>query len=155
MAHIYRATVSWERSDADFARGKYTRAHRWIFDEGVEVVGSASPGVVPAQFIREDAVDPEEALVAALSSCHMLTFLDLARRAGFIVNSYEDTAEGELEKNEEGRYWVSRITLRPHIVYDGAVPDQATAEDLHHRSHDLCFIANTIKSEVKVEPREA
>lgn len=154
MAHIYHATVKWDRGDAEFERGKYSRAHRWVFDEGLEVPASAAPGVVPAQFVREDAIDPEEALVAALSSCHMLTFLDLARRGGFVIDSYEDAAEGELTKNEAGRYWVSSVTLRPRIVYVGAAPDQETADDLHHKSHDLCFIANSIKGEVRVEPRE-
>ena len=154
MAHTYHATIKWQRGDADFARGKYMRAHTWAFDEGLEVPASASPGVVPPQFVREDAVDPEEVLVAAVSSCHMLTFLDLARRAGVVIDSYEDAAEGELEKNEEGRHWVSKITLRPRIVYVGDPPDAATLQDLNHRAHDLCFIANSVRSEIVVEPRE-
>src|SRR3954463_16827966 len=97
--HEYRATISWKRCQGeDFAKGHYSRAHSWTFDGGVTVPASASPGVVPAPFSREDAVDPEEAFIAALSSCHMLTFLDLARRAGVVVASYEDETTGVMER---------------------------------------------------------
>src|SRR5688572_18685483 len=100
MAHEYRATILWRREgeSGEFAKGRYSRAHEWRFDGGVTVAGSASLAVVPLPFAREDAVDPEEAFIAALSSCHMLTFIDLARRAGIVVDSYEDDAVGEMER---------------------------------------------------------
>ena len=150
--HLYHATVAWRREpDADFARGRYSRAHTWRFDGGVEVNAAASPHVVPKAFTPEDAVDPEEAFVASLSSCHMLTFLDLARRAGFIVDSYEDAAEGEMVKNAAGRLWVSRVTLRPRITYAGKEPAADELGRLHHDAHDLCFIANSVTTDVRVE----
>lgn len=152
MAHLYHATVTWQREEgADFAKGRYSRRHSWQFDGGVTVPASASPLVVPKPFAAEDAVDPEEAFVASLSACHMLTFLDLARRAGFVVDSYADEAEGVLEKDAEGRYWMSEVTLRPRIVYGGAAPDADEAARLHHAAHDGCFIASSVKTEVKVE----
>lgn len=151
--HLYRATVTWRRDpDADFARGRYSRGHLWRFDGGVEVKAAASPYVVPKALTPEDAVDPEEAFVASLSSCHMLTFLDLARRAGFVVDAYEDAAEGEMEKNAAGRLWVSRVTLRPRIAWAGNAPPADQLDRLHHDAHDLCFIANSVTSDVRVEP---
>ena len=157
MAHLYTATVSWQRDPAaDFARGRYSRGHLWRFDGGIEVKAAASPGIVPKPFNPEDTIDPEEAYVASLSSCHLLTFLDLARRAGFFIDAYEDTAEGEMEKNAEGRYWIARVTLRPRIVFSGdKLPVSADLDRLHHAAHEQCFIANSVKSEVLVEPRTA
>lgn len=150
--HLYRATVIWRRpADADFPKGRYSRGHLWRFDGGVEVKASASPQVVPKAFAPADAVDPEEAFVASLSSCHMLTFLDLARRAGFVIDSYEDAAEGLMEKNAAGRYWISRVTLRPRIVFAGNEPSAADLERLHHGAHDQCFIANSVTTDVRVE----
>src|SRR3712207_4225349 len=111
MAHEYRATIRWARDGAVFTDGRYARAHVWRFDEGIEVPASASPIVVRPPYSREDAVDPEEAFVAALSSCHMLFFLHLAAQAGFVVESYEDQAWGVMEKNERGKLFVSRVTL--------------------------------------------
>jgi organic hydroperoxide reductase OsmC/OhrA len=154
MAHDYRATIAWRRQDGeDFAKGRYSRAHEWRFDRGLTVPASASPGVVPAPFIREDAVDPEEAFVAAISSCHMLTFLDLARRAGVLVESYEDEAVGIMERIGPQKMAVTKVTLRPRIVYGGAAPDKAKLDELHHQAHELCFIANSVKSEITVEAR--
>jgi organic hydroperoxide reductase OsmC/OhrA len=153
MAHEYRATIAWRRDPSeDFSKGRYSRAHEWRFDQGLTVPASASPGIVPAQFAREDAVDPEEALVAALSACHMLTFLDLARRAGAIIESYEDAAVGELGEVAPKRYAVTRVTLRPRIVFRGALPDAAKLEALHHDAHAQCFIANSVKAEIAIEP---
>jgi organic hydroperoxide reductase OsmC/OhrA len=152
-AHVFRTTVSWRRGEGDFARGRYSRKHIWRFDGGIDVPASASPLVVPKPYAAEDAVDPEEAFVAALSSCHMLTFLDLARRAGFTVDSYDDDAEGLLEKNEGGRSWVSSVTLRPRIVYaDGKEPSESDLAQLHDDAHDLCFISNSVKTAVIIEP---
>lgn len=151
--HLYHATVIWRREpDADFARGRYSRGHTWTFDGGIEVRASASPQVVPKAFAPADAVDPEEAFVASLSSCHMLTFLDLARRAGFVVDSYEDEAEGEMEKNAVGRMWVSRVTLRPRIAWAGDAPPADQLNRLHHDAHDFCFIANSVTTDVRIEP---
>ena len=153
MAHEYRATIRWKREapDAEFSKGRYSRAHDIRFDGGITVPGSASPGVVPAPFSREDAVDPEEMLVAALSNCHMLTFVDLARRAGFIVDSYEDDAVGTMERIAPQRMAITKVVLRPRIVFGGTPPDQAKLDELHHQAHEMCFIANSVKTEVTVE----
>jgi organic hydroperoxide reductase OsmC/OhrA len=151
--HLYKATIAWRRDDGDFAKGRYSRAHVWRFDGGVEVAASASPAVVPKPFADENAIDPEEAFVASLSSCHMLTFLDVARRAGFVVDAYEDTAEGEMERLEAGRWWIAKVTLRPQIVFSGGrAPTQAELDDLHHMAHKACFIANSVKTRIEVEP---
>lgn len=150
--HDHIATIAWALGEGeDFARGRYSRVHEWRFDGGARVAASASPGVVPAAFVSESAVDPEEALVAALSSCHMLTFLDLARRAGFVVESYEDEAVGMLQEIAPHRKAVTKVTLRPRIRFSGEPPDQAALDDLHHRSHELCFIANSVTTEIVIE----
>ena len=153
MAHEYHATIVWKQVGDDFSRGRYTRAHEWHFDKGVVVPASASPGAVPPQFTREDAVDPEEAFVAALSSCHMLTFIDLARHAGFNVLSYEDEAFGVMEEIAPKRKAVTKVTLRPKIVFEGGPPDKAKLDALHHQAHEICFIANSVKSEISIEPQ--
>lgn len=153
MAHDYRATIVWRFQGEDFSKGRYSRAHEWHFDGGTVVPASPSPGIVPAPYIREDAVDPEEAFVAALSSCHMLTFLDLARRAGAVIESYEDDAIGIMEEIAPQRRAVTKVTLRPKIVYQGEPPDRAKLDELHHQAHELCFIANSVKTEVLVEAR--
>jgi organic hydroperoxide reductase OsmC/OhrA len=151
MAHEYRATISWRRDRSeDFAKGRYSRAHEWRFD-GVTVAGSSSPSVVPLPFSREDAVDPEEAFIAALSSCHMLTFIDLARRAGAVVDSYEDEAIGTMERIAPGRMAITKVALRPRIAFEGTSPDQAKLDELHHQAHELCFIANSVKTEITIE----
>jgi organic hydroperoxide reductase OsmC/OhrA len=152
--HPYRATVAWRREapEADFAKGRYSRGHSWRFDGGVEVRAAASPHVVPKAFTPADAVDPEEAFVASLSSCHLLTFLDLARRAGFVIDSYDDDAEGFMEKNAAGRLWIARVVLRPRIAFSGKEPSPAELERLHHDAHDTCYIANSVTTDVRVEP---
>jgi organic hydroperoxide reductase OsmC/OhrA len=151
-AHLYKATVSWKRGEGDFPKGRYSRGHVWRFDGGIEVPASASPAVVPLPYSVEAAVDPEEAFVASLSSCHMLTFIDLARRAGFVIDAYEDEAEGVMEKNEAGQRWISRVTLRLRIDFAGGkAPDRAELDRLHHAAHEACFIANSVKTEVRVE----
>ncbi len=154
MAHEYKATIVWQRKpDEDFAKGRYSRAHEIRFDGDITVAGSASPSVVPHPFSREDAVDPEEMLVAALSNCHMLTFLDLARRAGLVVESYEDEAIGIMERIAPMRMAITKVTLRPKIVYSSAPPDKAKLDELHHQAHELCFIANSVKTEITIEER--
>ena len=149
----YTATIRWSREGEaeDFTKGRYSRAHEWAFDGGVTVPASPSPHVVPQPWSDLNAVDPEEAFVASLSSCHMLFFVDLARRAGLIVDRYTDEAEGLLEKRDDGKMWMSKVTLRPRIDWGSDVPDEATLADLHHKAHDLCFIANSVTSEVVVE----
>jgi organic hydroperoxide reductase OsmC/OhrA len=154
MAHEYRATIRWKRQEGeDFSKGRYSRAHEIGFDSGITILGSASPSVVPLPFSREDAVDPEEMLVAALSNCHMLTFLDLARRAGVVVDSYEDEAIGVMERIAPQRMAITKVTLRPKIVYSGQAPDKTKLDELHHQAHELCFIANSVKTEITVEAR--
>jgi organic hydroperoxide reductase OsmC/OhrA len=151
MAHVYTANVVWSRGDQVYTDRKYSRGHAWRFDGGVEVPGSSSPLVVKPPLSREDAVDPEEAFVAALASCHMLFFLDFAARAGFRVDRYDDAAEGEMGKGADGKVFVAKVTLKPAITWSGAkTPTAAEIADLHHKSHDHCFIANSVKSEVVI-----
>lgn len=151
MAHEYRATVSWTRSGAVFSDNRYSRFHLWTFDGGIEVPASASPSVVPLPLSREDAVDPEEAFVAAVSSCHMLTFLGIAAKKRFVVDSYEDRAVGVMTKNENGKLFVSRITLDPQIQFSGEKrPTPEQIAEIHHLAHQECFIANSVLTEVVV-----
>jgi organic hydroperoxide reductase OsmC/OhrA len=146
------ATIRWECRGPDFLRGRYSRAHTWTFDGGATVPASPSPAVVPAPWSDAAHVDPEEAFVASVASCHMLTFLWLAGRAGFAAASYEDAAVGTMTKNERGVPWVSAITLRPRIVWSGEKqPTPADLDRLHHAAHEQCFIANSIRTEVRVE----
>jgi organic hydroperoxide reductase OsmC/OhrA len=152
MAHEYKATVSWKRPSGEaFTDGKFSRAHEWSFDGGVTVPASSSPLSVKVPLSRADAVDPEEALVASLSSCHMLTFLYLAYRQGFTVDSYDDDAVGIMTKNERGKLYVSKVTLRPAIAFSGAKqPSAAELAQLHHHAHEECYIANSVLTEVVV-----
>jgi organic hydroperoxide reductase OsmC/OhrA len=148
----YGATVRWTRSkDEAFVKGQYSRAHEWAFDGGAVVPASASPHIVPAPWSDAGGVDPEEAFVASLSSCHMLFFLDFARRAGFVIDSYVDEAEGVMGKLPDGRMAMTRVTLRPRITWDGEAPDEAALAGLHNKAHEACFIANSVTSEVVVE----
>ncbi len=150
--HKYEAKVTWNRNGAVFTDVKYSRGHEWSFDGGIKVPASASPLAVRAPFSVAEAVDPEEALVAAASSCHMLMFLYLAAKQGFVIESYVDNAYGVMEKNAHGKMAITRITLRPNIVISSELapsPDELLA--LHHKAHDECIIANSIKSEVVVE----
>ena len=152
MAHIYKARIRWERGDSDFASGRYSRLHEWGFDEGISVRASSSPLSVRLPYSAADAVDPEEALVAATSSCHMLFFLLFAQKAGFLIDSYEDEASGLMEKDSRGKLAITKITLRPKIAFGGAKrPSEADLAELHHRSHEECYIARSIRAEVTVE----
>jgi organic hydroperoxide reductase OsmC/OhrA len=151
--HRYRARIEWRPDGGDFLRGRYGRAHVWSFDGGVRVAASASPQVVPLPFASEEAVDPEEALVAAAASCHMLSFLHAAARRGLRVERYDDDAEGVLERDARGRYAITRITLRPRIVFGGdAAPDAAALAALHDAAHEACYIANSLRAAIVVEP---
>ena len=150
----YTATIAWERDrQQPFTDLRFGRGHQWSFDGGVSIRASSSPHVVP-RFSDPAGVDPEEALVASLSSCHMLTFLYLAAKRGLVVNSYQDTAEGVMSKNEAGRFWVSRVTLKPRIDWEGARPSADSVDELHHAGQDECFIANSVRTEVRCEPVE-
>ena len=149
----YSATILWQRNGAAFTDQRYSRAHVMKFDGGAEVAGSSSPHTVPLPYSDAAAVDPEEAFVASLSSCHMLWFLHLAAKAGFVVERYEDRADGVMAKNAEGRLAMTRVTLRPRADFAGEKrPDRAEIEALHHAAHEECFIANSVKSEVRCEP---
>jgi organic hydroperoxide reductase OsmC/OhrA len=152
----HKATISWKRTSPDFLKGRFSREHTWTFDGGARVTASASPSVVPAPWVDPAHVDPEEAFVASLSSCHMLTYVFLAGRQGFQVDSYDDEAVGTVSKNEKGLSWVSAVTLRPKVTYSGEkLPSAADEERLHHMAHEYCFIANSVKTQVtisRVEP---
>src|SRR5688500_849535 len=149
----YTAKISWENDSPEtFTKNRYTRGHEWKFDGGITVPASSSPDSVRVPFSVEEAVDPEEALVASAASCHMLTLLYIAATRGFRIDSYEDHAEGLMEKREDGRQWISRITLRPAIEWAGEkIPTQAEIDEMHHAAHEQCYIANSIKSEVIVD----
>lgn len=151
MMAKHDAMVTW-RSDGDFASGRYSRAHAWRFDGGAVVIASSAPAVVPVPMSDPEGVDPEEALIASAASCHMLWFLDVARRAGFIVESYTDEAMGKVGEDDRGRMAVTRITLRPTIVFDGRKPTRDELEALHHQAHERCFIANSLRTPIVVEP---
>jgi organic hydroperoxide reductase OsmC/OhrA len=145
----HKANIKWTRGSVDFAYKTYSRDHTWRFDNGVEVPASAAP----AYLGNAQRVDPEAAFVAALSSCHMLTFLALASNKGFVVDSYEDSAIGHLEKNAGGKLAITRVELHPKIIYGGAKqPTPADLEWLHDKAHRECFIANSVTTEVRVAP---
>jgi organic hydroperoxide reductase OsmC/OhrA len=150
MMARHGATIEWRRGEEAFLDNRYSRAHLWRFDGGAEVPASSSPHVVRVPLSNPANVDPEEAYVAALSSCHMLTFLNLAALRGFRVDSYVDAAEGVMRKNAEGKDWVAAVTLRPHIVFSGPLaPGEAEVEALHHEAHANCFIANSVRSAIE------
>lgn len=157
----YTATIDWTRegpdfpkdgAKSDFVRGRYSRKHTWHFDCGISLPASPSPHVVPAPWSDPAAVDPEEAFIAAIASCHMLTFLWLASKEGFQADSYHDVAKGVMTPNDKGKLWVSRVVLSPKISWSGSkLPTPADCERLHHSAHEECFIANSVKTEVVVE----
>jgi organic hydroperoxide reductase OsmC/OhrA len=147
----HKATISWKCNSPDFLKGKYSREHTWTFDGGLTIPASSSPSVVPTPYSNPANVDPEEAFVASLSSCHMLTFVYLAGKQGFQVDAYKDTAVGVMSKNERGVPWVSHVTLHPKITFSGPKsPGPAELEKLHHQAHEECFIANSVKTTVEV-----
>ena len=148
----HKAVIRWRHAGGDFLRGTYSREHTWSFDGGIVVPASPSPSVVPRPYSTEAAVDPEEAFVAAIASCHMLSFLYVASKAGVEVVSYDDDAVGRMTKNERGVAWVSSVVLRPRITYGGATPPSREQEDhLHHEAHETCFIANSVRTDIRVE----
>ena len=146
----YVATIEWSRGDQPFLDQKYSRVHDWCFDGGAVVKGSPAPTSVPAPMSDPSAVDPEEALVAAVSSCHMLFFLAFAAKAGFVVDRYRDEAVGTMGRDDRGKTAITEVVLRPDIAFSGAGPDAAALADLHHRAHEACYIANSIRGEVRI-----
>ncbi|MBN8246786.1 MAG: OsmC family protein [Verrucomicrobia bacterium] len=149
----HTARIVWERGDAVFTDQRYSRVHRWHFDGGAVVAGSPSPAVVCPPLSDPAAVDPEEAFVASLASCHMLWFLHFAAKEGVVVDAYSDEAAGLLGRAADGRMAMTRVLLRPKVRCSGA--RRPTSEDLqrlHHAAHEACFIANSVRTEVRVEP---
>ena len=148
----YRATADWSLAEGeDFGAGRYSRGHAVVFGSGFEATGTASHHVVGNKWSVAGAVDPEEMLVGAINSCHMLSFLHIAREAGFLVSAYRDEAVGIMEKRGDGEMWVSKVTLQPVIAYVGRQPTPAERDELHHKAHHICFIANSVKTEIVVE----
>ncbi len=149
----YTATIRWQRHENEsYIDNQYSREHEWLFDGGVVVPASSSPHVVPLPFSVEENVDPEEAFIAALSSCHMLFFLSIAAKKGFVIDEYTDAAIGLMEKDSDNKISITRVILRPEIKF--AVdnkPDCTMLEKMHHQSHEQCFIANSVKTEVVTE----
>ena len=143
------ANVDWSRGDKKFTDGAYSRAHDWRFDGGAVVRGSSAP---PVPGSDPAAVDPEEALVAAVSACHMLFFLAFAAKAGLTVDRYTDAAVAEMGRDDRGKVSITRVTLRPDIRWGGEAPPAEVLDDLHHRAHEACYLANSIRGEVVVEP---
>ena len=149
----HSATISWRRGGDAFVGQRYSRGHEWRFDGGTTVPASASPTVVPAPWSVPAAVDPEEAFVASIASCHMLWFLSLAADRGWVVDSYEDEAVGVMARNAERRLAVTRVTLRPRVVCGGdRQPAAEELRELHHAAHEACFIANSVRTEIVCEP---
>jgi organic hydroperoxide reductase OsmC/OhrA len=149
---LFNAQVSWQRDGQAFTDKRYSRAHQWLFDGGLQVPASSSPLSVPLPMSDAAALDPEEALVAALSSCHMLFFLSIAATRGFVVDSYRDDAVGSMDKNADGKKAMTLITLRPTIVFAGERrPSRVEIDAIHHDAHQQCYIANSIKAEVVIE----
>jgi organic hydroperoxide reductase OsmC/OhrA len=149
----YRASIAWHRAGARFTDNRYSRAHLWRFDEGLEVPASSSPHSVPLPLSEARAVDPEEALVASLSSCHMLWFLSIAAKRGFVVERYGDEPVGVLGKNAQGKPAITVVTLHPDVEFGGATrPSAGDVTTMHHEAHELCYIANSVSAEVRCEP---
>ena len=149
----YKATISWERNEASFTDNRYSRGHKWFFDGGITVPASASPHVVPKPFSIEEAVDPEEAFVASISSCHMLFFLSIAAKRGYQVDSYVDEAIGIMSKDEHGKFVMSQVILRPQVTFSGhKLPQRDDIDEIHHESHHECYIANSVKTEIVCQP---
>lgn len=153
MSH-YSTEIMWQRDQQDFLGNRYSRAHLWRFDGGVEVPASSSPQVVQLPWSDASAVDPEEAFVASLSSCHMLWFLAIAGKQGFCVDRYHDQARGQMSANAAGKLFIARVTLRPAVQFSGTcLPSREQIAQMHHQAHEECFIANSVRTEVRCEPR--
>ncbi len=152
----YRASIEWNRAGEDFADNRYSRGHIWRFDGGIDVPASSSPQVVPPPMSIEAAVDPEEAFVASLASCHMLWFLSLAQKEGFIVDHYSDDAIGTLAMNAHRKMAMTEVTLRPRVSFVGSrQADNSELIALHHQAHEHCYIANSVTTRIRCEPLDA
>lgn len=151
----YRATIQWRNNDETFTDNKYSRKHSWHFDGGLEIPASASPHIVGEPYADPSAVDPEEAFVASLSSCHMLWFLSLAARQNFVVAEYRDRAKGTMRKNTEGKLAITEVILRPVVMFHNTKPEQQVFEELHHQAHQKCFIAHSVKTEITIDAQLA
>ena len=151
--HSYDVQIRWSRGDAVFTDNRYSRAHTWHFDGGIEVPASSSPHVVRLPFSSATAVDPEEAFVASIASCHMLWFLSIAARRKFCVDSYVDNAHGVMAKNAAGKLAMTQVTLRPRVAFTGErLPTSDDIAAMHHKAHAECFIANSVTTDVRCEP---
>lgn len=150
----YNACVLWQRNEDEFLSNEYSRSHKWIFDGGTEVLASASHHIVPAPWSESSYVDPEQAMVASLASCHMLFFLSIASERGFQVESYVDEAVGTLGRDSSGKISMTEVKLCPEVKFGGLnFPSEADVHAIHHSAHEQCFIANSVKSTIKIEPR--
>lgn len=150
----HSAEITWNRNGQAFTDNRYSRAHSWAFDGGLKVAASSSPSVVPLPMSDATAVDPEEAFVASLASCHMLWFLSLAAKQGLVVDSYVDSASGLMEKNIHGQLAITRVALAPRVRFGGAnIPEAARHAALHHAAHEACFLARSVRTVIVVEPR--
>ncbi|HEX2862107.1 MAG TPA: OsmC family protein [Lacunisphaera sp.] len=153
---LYTAEIRWSRGAQKFTDNRYSRAHTWHFDGGVTIPASSSPAVVPLPLSDPAAVDPEEAFVASLSSCHLLWFLSLAAKRGYTVDAYADDASGVMTRNAAGKLAITTVTLRPQVTFSGdSRPDPTALAALHHAAHEECFIAASVHSEIRIEPRLA
>ncbi|MFN7111236.1 MAG: OsmC family protein [Brevundimonas sp.] len=148
---VYEAKIVWSRGDQPFLDKRYSRLHSWTFDGGAVVPGSSAPVSVPVPMSDPTAIDPEEAMIASLSSCHMLWFLAFAANAGLVVDSYVDEASGKMGKDETGRSYLAQVTLRPFTSFSGREPDQAEIDALHHQAHDHCEMAHSVRAEITIE----
>ncbi len=149
----YTVTVKWQRDGQDFLDDNYSRGHTWEFDGGLSVPASASPQIVPLPKSVAENVDPEEAFIASLSSCHMLFFLAVAAQEGYVIDNYVDSAVGYMARNDQGRMAMTKVVLRPKVVFSGDTqPTAEQIEKIHERSHEQCFIANSVKAKVITEP---
>ena len=148
---IYTANVIWKRGKQVFTDNKYSRAHTWVFDGGCEVPASPSPHIVPLPYSVEENVDPEEAFIASLSSCHMLFFLSIAAKKKLLIDSYDDNAKGILEENSQGQLVMIKIILDPKIIFSKNAPSKEEIQKIHHLAHQQCFLANSVKTEITVK----
>lgn len=148
------ATIEWNRNSDDFLDNRYSRVHHWTFDGGTTVIASSSPHIVRVPMSDPSAVDPEEAFIASLSSCHMLWFLSIAARKGWRINHYKDKAIGQMGKNSAGKTVMLSVFLRPCIVWDSSAPTTTEISEMHEAAHQECFIANSVLTDVQIEPQQ-
>lgn len=150
----YSATILWKRNGQSFIDNQYSRLHQWQLQEGTIIEASSSPQIVPTPFSDPTAIDPEEAFIASLASCHMLWFLSIASKKGFSVEHYKDNAKGFMEKDINNSLAITKVVLRPHTKYLGDfMPSKEEDHEMHHEAHSKCFIANSVKTDIEIESR--